>query len=613
MLALACKPKAGPPAPAPTSPPVAVDGPLQDSGIHDAAADGKLEAVKQILRKDARQVNARDSVGATPLHWAAAEGHPEVVTLLLASGADVNAQATNGVTPLKSAAHRGQVDTATLLLAHGADVDLTDKEGQTSLHNAAFRGHLAVVRLLVAHKANVNARDLRKSTPLHSAAAGGNLGVVDLLLGSRADVNAVDQSGLTPLQVAERERQVDVAALLRQRAAGGAAPLRTRELTEKDRQTLLVHLPGAEKVAPVADEVLEAAAAMSRAADGMSKTSRPSPDRALIALGAALVKTVDACHRLVPLIQERSTPPLGSLLNPTPAERRQWQAYFRNQQAYWDALDKIARGGTRLTTLDPIGSAGPPADAGPLVRDGGRELVATGESFGLAPNLFVLGHAIDDLRRAMLRQDWNACAQTAKLTAQLTDLLGTNLAFIRGILCQSGAAKLVALALSTLGASNPPATRDLEGALELFRRSLVEQAHCGRRQHDTARDLVTPAGDPELARLVGQVQGSAPVLLVRLNRYDSPIARVAEAREALRDTHKGTTSAMKAAGALLRTSGEWPTLVATGEALERAAESLDSGSGAAATRVLEDAGRNLVMAERTMVLERLLTELFEKK
>ena len=69
------------------------------SGIHKAAANGNIEAVKQYLDGGA-DVNAKDGGGWTPLHHAAEAGHKEIAELLIANGADVNAKDKLRWTPL---------------------------------------------------------------------------------------------------------------------------------------------------------------------------------------------------------------------------------------------------------------------------------------------------------------------------------------------------------------------------------------------------------------------------------------------------------------------------------------------------------------------------------
>jgi len=54
----------------------------------EAAKQGDLERVKGILETDDRLANLRDESGATPLHYAAMNGHRQIVQLLLERGAD---------------------------------------------------------------------------------------------------------------------------------------------------------------------------------------------------------------------------------------------------------------------------------------------------------------------------------------------------------------------------------------------------------------------------------------------------------------------------------------------------------------------------------------------
>ena len=63
--------------------------------IHDAAAKGNIEAIKQHLAAGT-DVNANGYRGFTPLHYAARNGHKEIVELLIAKGADVNVKIVSG-------------------------------------------------------------------------------------------------------------------------------------------------------------------------------------------------------------------------------------------------------------------------------------------------------------------------------------------------------------------------------------------------------------------------------------------------------------------------------------------------------------------------------------
>jgi hypothetical protein len=101
--------------------------------IHDAARQGKIEAVKQHLAAGT-DVNAKDTIGRTPLTHAAWGGHKEIVELLIAEGADVNAKDVFfGMTSLHRAAMEGHKEIAELLIDKGADVNAKTKNGTTPL------------------------------------------------------------------------------------------------------------------------------------------------------------------------------------------------------------------------------------------------------------------------------------------------------------------------------------------------------------------------------------------------------------------------------------------------------------------------------------------------
>ena len=75
--------------------------------------------VKRLLKSRA-QVNAADAAGLTPLMLAAAGGHAEMATLLLAWGADVSVKAGSGATALSFAQRGGHSGVEELLRAVGA-------------------------------------------------------------------------------------------------------------------------------------------------------------------------------------------------------------------------------------------------------------------------------------------------------------------------------------------------------------------------------------------------------------------------------------------------------------------------------------------------------------
>ncbi len=162
-------------------------------------------------------------VGADPLIEAARRGDLAAVSTLLDQGADANTAAGDGMTALHWAAERGHGDVLTRLLAGGANPGAKTRIGDhTPLHLASRGGHTALVRALLESGANVNATTTSSGvTPLHLAAAavaGGDAVVALIEHGALIDATEFS-SGQTPLMFAAAANRVGA---IRELLRGGA-------------------------------------------------------------------------------------------------------------------------------------------------------------------------------------------------------------------------------------------------------------------------------------------------------------------------------------------------------------------------------------------------------
>jgi ankyrin repeat protein len=106
-----------------------------EEDLIEAAEDGDFNAAKSAIDANA-DVNHRFQDGWTPL-LSASKGHPEIVQLLLANGADPNLASDRGYTPLMRAAGNGNEAIVRLLIAAGADRLMVDCDGK-SAHRLAM-------------------------------------------------------------------------------------------------------------------------------------------------------------------------------------------------------------------------------------------------------------------------------------------------------------------------------------------------------------------------------------------------------------------------------------------------------------------------------------------
>jgi ankyrin repeat protein len=188
----------------------------QWAAINEAAQKGDLEPLKTMIKQNPSLVLSKNENDMTLLHGAATLGLKNMAELLIAKGADVNAKTDPGAwTPLHWAAGNGHVDVVKVMLAGKAKVDAKNSFGSTPLHRAVGANHEEVVKILLAGKADVNARDASDGwTPLHHAVVNGRKDLAEFLLANQADVNVEANDGWTPLRWAEEKGHKDVAELL---------------------------------------------------------------------------------------------------------------------------------------------------------------------------------------------------------------------------------------------------------------------------------------------------------------------------------------------------------------------------------------------------------------
>jgi ankyrin repeat protein len=225
-----------------------------------ACAAGDVNRLRELLKNDPDLVQERNAQGSTCLHQAAR--HPDALRLLIEHGADPNVRDVgDNASPLHFAAANGHLESVRILLDAGADV-----HGAGDVHDgevigwAARQGNEAVVNLLLERGARhhifsamaLNDLDLveklveehpeclsrrrsrfeNRQTPLHAAFAPPdgigwlsgqpNYVMLELLIALGADLEAKDDKGRTPLAVAMLRGDREAMRVLK--AAGAEEP-----------------------------------------------------------------------------------------------------------------------------------------------------------------------------------------------------------------------------------------------------------------------------------------------------------------------------------------------------------------------------------------------------
>jgi ankyrin repeat protein len=163
--------------------------PEGETALLSVARTGNVAAAKLLLDAGA-DVNATEAWGGqSALMWAAAQLQPDMISVLLAAGANVDARGAvrtwqrritaegrpkdmnhGGFTPLLYAARGGCLECVKRLVASGADVNLPDPEAVTPLILAITTFHFDIADFLVEAGADVDRWDLFGRTALYAAA-----------------------------------------------------------------------------------------------------------------------------------------------------------------------------------------------------------------------------------------------------------------------------------------------------------------------------------------------------------------------------------------------------------------------------------------------------------
>jgi ankyrin repeat protein len=271
-----------------------------ETALMTAARVGTLASVKALLVRGATVDSKDERHGQTALMWAAAEGHADVVQMLIEVGADYHLRLASGFTPLLFAVREGHSDVVRTLLKAGVDVNepvpgdgqrrraiggRAPAPGTSPLLLAVQNAHFELAAQLLDAGADPNVA-LTNYTPLHAITAvrkpgvGDNdpapegsgrmssLELVKRLVAAGANVNArmtkranlsntrLNEVGATPFLLASLTADAE---LMKTLAALGADPL----LKNADNSTPLMVAAGLATRSPGEDagtesEVLEA-------------------------------------------------------------------------------------------------------------------------------------------------------------------------------------------------------------------------------------------------------------------------------------------------------------------------------------------------------------------
>ena len=288
-----------------------------------------LQDVKSCLAAGADLTTQGGLQAMNPLQHAVSFSNPDVVTALLAAGADPNEKwrsVGGGWTPLYLAFERNekhQLGVVKALIAGGASVHERSTGTDTALHTAAYHGKTPeVIQVLLDAGANPTDRNEYGVTPTYDAASNENLAVLEALLAAGGTVIDAIHNGRTPLHSAANFN--DNPAVTERIIAEGA----NLEARDSWGRTSLHEAAGYENTAPAIRVLLKAGANLeARDDEGNTPLHRAAAYEGLLGAHAGdAIKT---------LLEAGANPNARNGKGETPWDVAQANKNLKGTDAYW--------------------------------------------------------------------------------------------------------------------------------------------------------------------------------------------------------------------------------------------------------------------------------------
>lgn len=171
-----------------------------EDDIFVAAQYGDWQRIERLIVQEKASANDKNEQGISPLHWAAINDRLLACKTLLDHGADVNCVGGDlKATPMMWAAKNGHTYIVHLLMTYGGDPALTDNQGYNVLQLATHSSNILLLVYLLLVDMAVDNMDPYGHTCLMWAAYQGDALSVDALLKWGASINVVDHDGLNAL------------------------------------------------------------------------------------------------------------------------------------------------------------------------------------------------------------------------------------------------------------------------------------------------------------------------------------------------------------------------------------------------------------------------------
>ena len=185
---------------------VNVEDVYKRTALHWAVSgEAPVNVVRTLLEFSKIKVNTFDNTGLSPLHLAALNNLPEVISMLTNARGALTSMDFKGRTLLHAAVAGNAPDAFSYLVNQNFNVNVLDKAGRSPIYYAVYTDQHLMLQLLLQSNAMINIRDNDNTTPLYWACFSDAEKCVEILLEAGADAQIFDNHKRSPLHAAAHQ------------------------------------------------------------------------------------------------------------------------------------------------------------------------------------------------------------------------------------------------------------------------------------------------------------------------------------------------------------------------------------------------------------------------
>ncbi|KAK6166725.1 hypothetical protein SNE40_023356 [Patella caerulea] len=187
---------------------------LRRTALHFSVLRHKIACMLLLIAAGAK-LDAKDTFGNSPCHYAADDGYCQILDVLIRRGVNVNSKDITSKTPLMKAVRNNKTDAVLRLLRANSDLNITDRNSDMALHYAARNGCVDIIDILLSAGSLIDVQNYWGRTPLMEAVCYNHREAIARLIEVSCDLNRREfKTGDTALHIAIKRNYSAVVDLL---------------------------------------------------------------------------------------------------------------------------------------------------------------------------------------------------------------------------------------------------------------------------------------------------------------------------------------------------------------------------------------------------------------